>query len=881
PAKSKLLDAGTFVELQDSGPFVPPPDGGVDDAGFAIPVDAGELNSVVGVDHVDPPSGPINGLRANGDRIRVRIFGVNFTPAARVFFDDLEGDTVLLQTTGEISVFVPPFATPGQKIVTVYDELGVGQCATPYTAFAPISIIGPTPNDGTTLGGDSIVLHGAGFTPSMIVTLGGRQVVGLTVSDDTTATFTTPPGEAGFADIVATDAFDRAVLTRAFTYQAPVTLKTVTPNIVDDDGSVVELDGSGFTDDVLATIGPDSAATDDLISDGRMRVVVPSGLVGPQDVSVATAEGAATLVHGLVVRPALTGALALTAAIPDRIDIGGGPVTLVGEGFTGASVVSVGGTAVASFTVVDDRTITFTAPPGSAGATTVSVTAPGGTVSTGLSYFVDVIVSAVSPAVGPVDGGTPVTITGHGFVDPVTVTFGGIPATAVSVVSDSEIAATTPAGAAGFVDVIVHSGGDSGALARGFRFDAPLTVLGTLPSRGSVHGETFVTITGTGFSKGSITVFFGTLEALPTDVTVVSDSTITARTPPSNAIGAVDVSVLSATTCSTGPTGQACEDGSACLGNPNSVSTGEGEGEGEPEPSVLDCGGVATKAFTYTFSNTIVPGVSGGPIEGTISVTVVDFTGNPVPNAIAYVGTDGHPSAAGVTDSTGLTTISGPDIQGPQTITVSANCFGSMTFADVDAAQITAALLPLCGEGEGEGEAPPPAVVTGKVFGFAKEFFDPAALDQSGCPPDGHAPAKCEIAVAQVQTTTASPFGGNPPLLADSVQQVFEEGGSYKLDGARVSNLALIAIAGIFDTNNGSFRFRQLGVRRQVFPQPGVTLDNQDIDLTIALDTSIDISIPDAPIRPADDTRDIGFIPTITRVVPSLGFGGEGFFTYT
>ncbi|HEY4223496.1 MAG TPA: hypothetical protein VGO62_19195, partial [Myxococcota bacterium] len=61
----------------------------------------------------------------------------------------------------------------------------------------------------------------------------------------------------------------------------------------------------------------------------------------------------------------------------------------------------------------------------------------------------------------------------------------------------------------------------------------------------------------------------------------------------------------------------------------------------------------------------------------------------------------------------------------------------------------------------------------------------------------------------------------------------------------------------------------------------GVTLDNQDIDLTIALDTSIDISLPDAPIRPESDTRDVGFLPTITRVVPSLDFGGEGFFSYT
>ena len=165
------------------------------------------------------------------------------------------------------------------------------------------------------------------------------------------------------------------------------------------------------------------------------------------------------------------------------------------------------------------------------------------------------------------------------------------------------------------------------------------------------------------------------------------------------------------------------------------------------------------------------------------------------------------------------------------------------------------------------------------MFGFAKEFFDPAALDESGCV--SGPPAKCELAFAQIQTTTRDEFSGNPPLEADSVNIVFHEGEAFFLDGTRTGRLALVAVAGIFDNNSGSFRPRQMGIRRRVFPQHGVTLDNQDIELTIDLDEDVDVSLPDAPLRAELDTRNIGHLPTITRVVPFLQLGGEGAFNYT
>jgi hypothetical protein len=64
-------------------------------------------------------------------------------------------------------------------------------------------------------------------------------------------------------------------------------------------------------------------------------------------------------------------------------------------------------------------------------------------------------VSSVVPSSGPTAGGTTVTITGTGFQCVSGVKFGTTPAAGFTVVSPTEITATSPAGAAGTIDVTV------------------------------------------------------------------------------------------------------------------------------------------------------------------------------------------------------------------------------------------------------------------------------------------------------------------------------------------------------------------------------------------------------------------------------------------
>jgi hypothetical protein len=75
------------------------------------------------------------------------------------------------------------------------------------------------------------------------------------------------------------------------------------------------------------------------------------------------------------------------------------------------------------------------------------------------------VVTAISPALGPLRGGTQVTITGSGLTGATSVRIGNVEATRVAVNSDNSITATTAAGRAlGKCCVTVtHAGGSSAA----------------------------------------------------------------------------------------------------------------------------------------------------------------------------------------------------------------------------------------------------------------------------------------------------------------------------------------------------------------------------------------------------------------------------------
>jgi IPT/TIG domain/FG-GAP repeat len=157
-------------------------------------------------------------------------------------------------------------------------------------------------------------------------------------------------------------------------------------------------------------------------------------------------------------------------------------------------------------------------------------------------------VTSITPTSGPTTGGTAVKIKGTGFVAPATVTIGSA-ATAVNVVSATEITASTAATAAGSNTVIVSdvNGTSSGGPSYTYVTPPGPTVTGISPTSGTTLGGTKVSITGTGFVSGA-TVTIGTAA---TSVTVSSATKITAKTA-ATAAGSDEVVVTDTNGTSTG-----------------------------------------------------------------------------------------------------------------------------------------------------------------------------------------------------------------------------------------------------------------------------------------------------------------------------------------
>jgi hypothetical protein len=309
-------------------------------------------------------------------------------------------------------------------------------------------------------------------------------------------------------------------------------------------GTSVTISGTGFFAGAAVSVGGRSAININVVNATTITAVTPPGSAGQASIVVANPDGqsgTATAGFLYIVPPAIT---SVTPASGPAA--GGTSLTIRGSNFTAGAAVTVGGVSAASVTVVNSGTITAVTPAGAGGAAPVTVTNADGqsaTLAAAFTYVPAPAVASVTPAVGPISGGTVVTIAGTNFLAGATVAFGTASATSVTVVNATTMTATTPAGSAGVATVTVtNPDGQKGSRAAAFTYVAQPTLTGVSPGSGPIAGGTTLTITGTNFSAGSTVNLSGTPA---TNVTVVSATSITAVTPALRE-GATDVTVVNA-----------------------------------------------------------------------------------------------------------------------------------------------------------------------------------------------------------------------------------------------------------------------------------------------------------------------------------------------
>ena len=384
-----------------------------------------------------------------------------------------------------------------------------------------------------------------GAAGAFIVTDTGTQIVAVS------------PAGTGTVDVTVTTAAGTSATSAAdrFTYTTIQTVPTVTgisPTCGPlSGGSSVTVSGTGFTGATAILFGGVPAAGFTSVSATQITAVSPAG-VGVVNVTVS--NGVGTSAPSAADQFTYVGAPAVTDISPaSGPTTGGTQVTISGTDLGNSSMPVVKfGAAVATVISDNGTQIVVVSPPGTAGAVDVVVATAGGmstmAATDKFTYFGIPAVTHISPAAGPVGGGTQVTITGTNL-GAATVKFG---AAVASIVSDSstQIVATSPAGTAGTVDVTVRTGGGASAptAADKFTYTATPVVAGVSPASGPTAGGTQVTITGANLgAANTATVKFGAAVA-----TIVSDTgTQIVVVNPASSAGAVDVTVTTAGGAST------------------------------------------------------------------------------------------------------------------------------------------------------------------------------------------------------------------------------------------------------------------------------------------------------------------------------------------
>jgi IPT/TIG domain len=629
---------------------------------------------------ISPTSGPPVGGTA------VTITGTNFTGTPQVTIGGVAASQVTVINSKTLTA-VTPAGTGSNVPVIVTTSFGSSTAADiySYTAQTPPAaaptVSSVSPPSGPLSGSTPVTINGTNFTGATSVTFGGNAATNVAVNaNGTQITALTPAGTAlGFVSVSVTTPAGTGALANAFQYVAAIpTVTLVSPNSgTTSGGNVVFITGTNFTPSATVTFGSIGATNVTFITSSNIQATVPAGTAGPVTVTVRTSAGAGTGSYTYVAQSPPT----VTEISPNGGSItnggnsaGGSLVTITGTNFINVTSVTIGGITVTP-TVTSTLSMTAVTPPHAPGAVDIVVTTSAGS-GTGSKLFTYVAggptVTAISPPSGSTAGGTGVTITGTNFYTVTDVMIGDSPATSVTVVSPTEIMATTPVGTAGLASVVVTTPAGTGTGTNLFTYLGPPTVTGISPNQGTTLGSTPVTITGTNFVTGASVTIGG---SPATSVTVTNPNTITAVTP-THAAGPVNVVVTTPAGSGTGtgvftfvapgsPTVTAVLPSTGPPGGGTSVTI---TGTNFTGATAVMFGSANAKSFTVNSATSITATSPSG--SGTVNLIVTTALGT------SATGTGGQFSYAKVTPTLTLSSSPNPSVLG-QAVTFTAKVTGA------------------------------------------------------------------------------------------------------------------------------------------------------------------------------------------------------------
>ncbi len=458
---------------------------------------------------------------------------------------------------------------------------GSGPWVMQMATFSVVSGAVPTvtsvsPNSGSTAGGTAVTITGTNFATGSTVTFGGTAATNVVVVSGTMITATTPAHAAGAVTVTVTVNGQSGSLISAFTYVAPPTVTSVSPNNGSTaGGTAVTITGTNFASGATVTFGGTAATNVVVVSGTMITATTPAHAAGAVTVTVTVNGQSGSLASGFTYNG--TGTISfiqvasatpqtktttVSATYPAAQTAGDLNIVVVGWNDTTSTVQSVkdgagntyslaigptkgtglqqsiyyaanivGGTNTVTVTfnqsangpdirILEYRGVaTLDAKAGASGSSTAANSGSATTTSANeLIFGADMVATSTGAA-------------GTGFTSRIiTSPDGDIAEDKVVTTAGSNSATATLSGSGPWVMQMATFSAVSGAVP---------TVTSVSPNNGSTAGGTAVTITGTNFASGATVTFGGTAA---TNVVVVSGTMITATTP-AHAAGAVTVTV--------------------------------------------------------------------------------------------------------------------------------------------------------------------------------------------------------------------------------------------------------------------------------------------------------------------------------------------------
>ncbi len=473
---------------------------------------------------VSPNYGPVGG------GTEVAITGSGFTSATQVNFGSASTEEFDVVNDSTIDVNAPGVWSAGIVNVTVTNPDGTSatssadQYAYGGPAVAP-AVTSVTPNSGPLSGETEVVIDGSGFSSATAVYFGAAEAEFSVESASVIDVYSPSASTAGTVDVTVVNPFGTSSTSSAdqFSYVAPLAITSISPGGGPTTGDTLALiNGSGFTGATGVTFGGVSAPSYQVLSDTEILATSPA-FTSPYDVQVqvTTPYGASASSSGDGFQYADSTTPTVTSISPNSGPTGGETeVQINGSDFTGATAVDFGSVPALNYCVEADNLILAWSPAETTGVTDVTVTTSYGTSATSSADQFTYVpsVTAVTPASGPTAGGTAVVIDGRGFTDAPAVKFGGT-AASFTVVSDTVIDATAPAGSLGVVDITVATASGTSATSSADQFTYALASSTTLSTSENPanYGDsvTFTAVVGgrgAGTPTGTVTFMDGTTE---------------------------------------------------------------------------------------------------------------------------------------------------------------------------------------------------------------------------------------------------------------------------------------------------------------------------------------------------------------------------------